>query len=49
MDSAESYSGVVRRETIQLGFLLAEMNGLKICAADIGSAYLLFLEQSRIH
>jgi hypothetical protein len=40
MDSAESYSGVVGMETVRLGFLLAEMNGLKICAADIGSAYL---------
>jgi hypothetical protein len=40
MDSAESYSGVVGMETVRLGFLLAEMNRLKICAADIGSAYL---------
>ena len=27
-------------ETVRLGFLLAEMNGLKVCAADISSAYL---------
>jgi hypothetical protein len=38
MDSAGSYSGVVGMETIGLGFLLAEMNGLKICATEIGSA-----------
>jgi hypothetical protein len=40
MDSAESYSRVVRMETVHLGFLLAEMNGLEICTTDIGSAYL---------
>ena len=27
-------------ETVHLGFLLAEMNGLQVCVADISSAYL---------
>jgi hypothetical protein len=27
-------------ETVHLGFLLAEMNGLKVCAADISSVFL---------
>lgn len=27
-------------ETVRFGFLLAEMNGLKVCMADISSAYL---------
>ena len=27
-------------ETVHLGSLLVEMNGLKVCAADISSAYL---------
>ena len=36
----EAYTGVVDMETVHLGFLLAEMNGLKVCAADISSAYL---------
>jgi hypothetical protein len=40
IDSTEVYSGVVGMETVRLGFLLAEMNGLKVCAADISSAYL---------
>jgi hypothetical protein len=40
LDAKESYSGVVGMEAVQLGFLLAEMNGLKICAANISSAYL---------
>jgi hypothetical protein len=34
------YSGVVGMETIRLGFLLASMNGLDVCAADIGNAFL---------
>ena len=27
-------------ETVRFGFLMAEMNGLKVCAADISLAYL---------
>jgi hypothetical protein len=27
-------------ETVRLGFLLAKMNGLKVCNADISSAFL---------
>lgn len=34
------YSGVVGIETVRLGFLLASMNDLKICAADVGNAFL---------
>jgi hypothetical protein len=40
LDANESYSGVVGMETVRIGFLIAEMNGLKVCAADISSAYL---------
>ena len=41
VDLEEAYIGVVGMETVQLGFLLVEMNGLvKVCAADISSAYL---------
>ena len=39
VDSEEAYdAGVVGVETVRLDFLLAEMNGLKVCAADISSA-----------
>ena len=34
------YSGVVSIETIRLGFFLAALNGLDICAADVGNAFL---------
>jgi hypothetical protein len=34
------YSGVVSMDTIRLGFMLAKMNDLQICAADIGNAFL---------
>jgi hypothetical protein len=40
IDTEDVYSGVVGMETVRLGFLLAEMNGLKVCAADISSAFL---------
>ena len=40
IDTEEVYSGVVGMETVRFGFLMAEMNGLKVCAADISSAYL---------
>ena len=35
-----TYSSVVSRETVRIAFLLAALNGLAICAADIGNAYL---------
>ena len=35
-----TYSSVVSRETVRIGFLLAALNGMKISAADIGNAYL---------
>ena len=34
------YSGVVSMEAIRIGFMLAKMNGLQVCAGDIGNAYL---------
>ena len=34
------YSGVVGMETIRLGFALAAMNNLSVCAADVGNAFL---------
>ena len=34
------YSGVVGIESIRIGFLIAELNGLQVCAADIGNAFL---------
>lgn len=36
----DTYSRVVGMETVQFRFLLVEMNRLKVCAADISSAYL---------
>ena len=34
------YSGVVSLEAIRMGFLLAKMNNLMVCAGDIGNAFL---------
>ena len=38
--SEEVFSGVVNMETVRLAFLLAELNGLKVAAGDVGNAYL---------
>ena len=35
-----TYSSVVSRETVRIAFLIAALNGLDVCAADIGNAYL---------
>ena len=34
------FSPVVGMDTVRLGFTLAKLNGLKVCAGDIGNAYL---------
>ena len=34
------YSGVVDLMSVRLGFMIAAMNGLQVCAADIGNAFL---------
>ena len=34
------YSGVVGLDTVRLGFQLAAMNDLLVCAADVGTAFL---------
>ena len=34
------YSGVVSMDTVRLGYILAALNGLSVCAADVGNAYL---------
>jgi hypothetical protein len=34
------FSGVVNISSVRLGFLIAELNGLQVCAADIGNAFL---------
>ena len=34
------YSGVVGMESIRTAFMLASLNGLSVCAADIGNAFL---------
>ena len=34
------FSGVVSMEAVRLGFILAKMNDLLVCAGDIGNAFL---------
>jgi hypothetical protein len=34
------YSGVVRMDTVRIGYFLGELYGLSCCACDIGNAFL---------
>ena len=36
----DTYSGVVSLEAVRMGFILAELLGLLICAGDVGNAFL---------
>ena len=36
----ERFSTVVSMEAVRMGFLLAKLNGLQVCAGDIGNAFL---------
>jgi hypothetical protein len=37
---SHTYSSVVSRDSVRIGFLMAALNGLDILAADIGNAYI---------
>jgi hypothetical protein len=39
-DNEDIYSGVVRMDTVRIGFFLGELCGLSCCACDIGNAFL---------
>ena len=49
MDKEDAYSGVVSMETIRVAFLLAAMNDLEICAADISTAFLYGKTRERVY
>ena len=36
----DKFSTVVSMEAVRLGFMVARLNGLHVCAGDIGNAYL---------
>ena len=36
----DCFSGVVSMEAVRLGFIIARMQGLLICAGDVGNAFL---------
>jgi hypothetical protein len=45
-DNEDIYSGVVRMNTVKIGFFLEELYGLSCCAYDIKNAFL-YLETKR--
>jgi hypothetical protein len=44
-----TYSSVVMRESIHIGFLIATLNGLDILSADVGNAYLQAPTCEKVH
>ena len=38
--SEDAHASVVSMEAVRLGFVMAKLNGLQVCAGDIGNAYL---------
>ena len=45
----DTYSGVVSLDTVKLAFVIAEMNGLQACVADIGNAYLYSRNKEKVY
>jgi hypothetical protein len=43
------YSGVVSMDTIRMGFMLSQLNGLQVCAADVGNAFLYGITSERVY
>jgi hypothetical protein len=39
-EKEDIYSGVVRMDTVRIGFFLGELYGLSCCTCDIGNAFL---------
>jgi hypothetical protein len=39
-DKEDIYSGVVRMDTVRIGFFLGELYGLSCCTCDIGNSFL---------
>jgi len=44
-----TYSSVVMRDSVRMGFLLAALNDLDILAADVGNAYLQAPAREKVH
>ena len=43
------YSGVVSIESLRIGFLIAQLNDLNICTADISNAYLFAKAKEKVY
>ena len=49
MEKDGIYSDVVGLDTIRLGFQLAAMNDLLVCAADVGTAFLYEYTKEKVY
>ena len=45
----DTYSGVVGSESVKIGFLLGDLNGLICCAGNIGAAYLNGVTREKVY
>ena len=49
VDKEERFSGVVSMDGVRLGFLLAKLNGLMVCAGDVGNAFLYGTTREKVY
>ena len=49
VDPEEVFSGVVSMEAVRFGFIMARMNGLIVCAGDIGNAFLYGTTREKVY
>ena len=40
VDPQDCHASIVSMEAVRMGFLMAKLNGLQVCAGDIGNAHL---------
>lgn len=45
----DTYSGVVSLEAVRMGFILVQLNGLLVCAGDVGNAFLYGKTREKVH
>ena len=45
----DMFSGIVSMEAVSLGFIIAQKNGLKVCAGDVGNAFLNGITNKKVY
>ena len=49
VEKEDRFSGVVSMEAVRIGFCLAKLNNLQVCAGDVGNAFLYGTTQEKVY